>query len=112
MTLETPATAATTATVATVRGPVPVDQLGTTLMHEHVFVLTPDVMNNYGDAWWDEDERVADGSSRAACPARARRHPGADHHDAGRQPPPVLQRRGRRSSGKHRKHRKRGSVTR
>ena len=50
----------TLGTVATVRGPVAVDQLGTTLMHEHVFVLTPDVMNNYGDAWWDEEERVAD----------------------------------------------------
>jgi phosphotriesterase-related protein len=50
----------TLAAVATVRGPVAVGQLGTTLMHEHVFVLTPDVMNNYGDAWWDEEERVAD----------------------------------------------------
>jgi phosphotriesterase-related protein len=47
-------------TVATVRGPVAVDQLGTTLMHEHVFVLTPEVMQNYGDEWWDEDVRVAD----------------------------------------------------
>ena len=33
--------------VETVRGPVPVDELGVTLMHEHVFVLTPDVMRNY-----------------------------------------------------------------
>jgi phosphotriesterase-related protein len=47
-------------TVETVRGPVDVDQLGRTLMHEHVFILTPDVMNNYGDGWWDEDERVTD----------------------------------------------------
>ncbi|MFC7343978.1 phosphotriesterase family protein [Saccharopolyspora griseoalba] len=46
--------------VQTVRGPVDVGQLGTTLMHEHVFVLTPDVMQNYGDQWWDEEERVAD----------------------------------------------------
>ncbi|GAB2736468.1 phosphotriesterase [Salinifilum aidingensis] len=46
--------------VETVRGPVDVDELGVTLMHEHVFVLTPDVMQNYGDEWWDEEERVAD----------------------------------------------------
>ncbi len=46
--------------VETVRGPVPVDELGVTLMHEHVFVLTPDVMRNYGDGYWDEEERVTD----------------------------------------------------
>ena len=48
------------AAVETVRGPVDVDRLGVTLMHEHVFVLTADVMQNYGDQWWDEEERVAD----------------------------------------------------
>lgn len=32
---------ATAATVPTVRGPVEVDRLGTTLMHEHVFVHIP-----------------------------------------------------------------------
>jgi phosphotriesterase-related protein len=47
-------------TVETVRGPVALDSLGVTLMHEHVFVLTPDVMQNYGHEWWDEEERVAD----------------------------------------------------
>ena len=46
--------------VDTVRGAVGLDELGTTLMHEHVFVLTPDVMNNYGHEWWDEDERITD----------------------------------------------------
>jgi phosphotriesterase-related protein len=46
--------------VETVRGPVDVDDLGTTLMHEHVFVLSPDVMQNYGDEYWDEEVRVAD----------------------------------------------------
>src|SRR5271169_473744 len=31
---------------------------GTTLMHEHVFVLTPDVMQNYEhEWWWDEQDR-------------------------------------------------------
>lgn len=48
------------AAVDTVLGQVDVDQLGTTLMHEHVFVLTPDVMQNYGHEWWDEQERVTD----------------------------------------------------
>lgn len=48
------------AAVETVLGPVELDHLGVTLMHEHVFVLTPDVMQNYGDEWWDEDVRVAD----------------------------------------------------
>jgi phosphotriesterase-related protein len=29
-------------------------------MHEHIFVLTPDVQQNYPDEWGDEDTRVAD----------------------------------------------------
>ena len=45
--------------VETVRGAMAVDGLGTTLMHEHVFVLTPDVMQNYGHEW-DEQDQVAD----------------------------------------------------
>jgi phosphotriesterase-related protein len=46
--------------VETVRGPVETQDLGTTLMHEHVFVLTPDILANYGDEYWDEELRVAD----------------------------------------------------
>src|SRR3954470_18759136 len=35
--------------------------MGPTLMHEHVFVLSTEHVQNYGDGdWWDEDERVAD----------------------------------------------------
>jgi phosphotriesterase-related protein len=49
--------------VATVRGPVDSTDLGTTLMHEHVFVLTSDVQRNYPDGW-DEQERVADAVAR------------------------------------------------
>lgn len=45
--------------VSTVRGQVDTSQLGPTLMHEHVFVLTPDLLQNYPDPW-DEEERVAD----------------------------------------------------
>jgi phosphotriesterase-related protein len=48
------------AAVETVLGAVELEHLGVTLMHEHVFVVTPDVMQNYGDEWWDEDVRVAD----------------------------------------------------
>lgn len=47
-------------TVQTVRGPIDVAELGVTLMHEHVFITSPDVMTNYGDLWWDEEERVRD----------------------------------------------------
>lgn len=46
--------------VQTVRGPVDTAELGETLMHEHVFVLTPDVQQNYPEEWGSEDERVAD----------------------------------------------------
>lgn len=47
--------------VETVKGPVEVDALGPTLMHEHVFVLSTEHAQNYGDGdWWDEDVRVAD----------------------------------------------------
>lgn len=46
--------------VETVRGPVEVAELGRTYMHEHVFVLSADVQQNYPGEWGDEDERVAD----------------------------------------------------
>jgi len=48
-------------TVETVRGPIDTADLGPTLMHEHVFVLSTEHLQNYGENdWWDEDERVAD----------------------------------------------------
>ncbi len=47
-------------TVETVRGPVDTAELGRTYMHEHVFVLDPDVQQNYPGEWGSEDERVAD----------------------------------------------------
>ncbi|MGN6160981.1 MAG: phosphotriesterase family protein [Marmoricola sp.] len=45
-------------TIQTVRGPVDSTDLGTTLMHEHVFVLTPDVQQNFPEEWGDEETRV------------------------------------------------------
>ena len=50
-------------TVETVRGQVETSNLGTTLMHEHVFVLTPDMLANY-PAGWDEEFRVDDAVTR------------------------------------------------
>jgi phosphotriesterase-related protein len=52
------------ATVETVRGPVDVTQLGVTLMHEHIFLLQQESLQNFGafwgERWWDEETRVAD----------------------------------------------------
>jgi len=52
------------ASVETVRGPVDVELLGPTLMHEHIFVLDPEALQNYGSAfgprYWDEEARVGD----------------------------------------------------
>jgi len=50
--------------VHTVRGPIDTAELGRTYMHEHVFVLTPDVQQNYPDEWGDEDARVADAAAK------------------------------------------------
>jgi phosphotriesterase-related protein len=52
-------------TVETVRGPVALADLGPTLMHEHVFVLDPEALQNSSTMWggatyWDEDAGVAD----------------------------------------------------
>src|SRR5260370_7968780 len=49
--------------VETARGPVDVARLGTTFMHEHVFVLNEEVRQNY-PADWDEEERVADAAAK------------------------------------------------
>ena len=48
------------AVVESVRGPVDLGSLGQTLMHEHVFVLSTEHVQNYGSTWWDEEARVAD----------------------------------------------------
>ncbi|HET6817999.1 MAG TPA: phosphotriesterase-related protein [Mycobacteriales bacterium] len=44
--------------IATAGGTIDSAELGRTLMHEHVFVLTPDVQQNHDE--WDEDVRVTD----------------------------------------------------
>src|SRR6516165_10914707 len=50
--------------VATVRGPVEVADLGPTYMHEHIFVLTADVQQNYPSEWGGEDGRIADAATK------------------------------------------------
>jgi phosphotriesterase-related protein len=49
--------------VATVRGDVVPEALGTTLMHEHVFVLNPEIAANFPTEW-DEEAGVADAIRR------------------------------------------------
>jgi phosphotriesterase-related protein len=51
--------------VETVRGPVDPGALGVTLPHEHIFIMRPEALQNFGHVWgsapyWDEDVRVAD----------------------------------------------------
>lgn len=45
-------------TVPTVTGSIPVEQLGRTLAHEHVFVVGEEFRQNY-QADWDEEEKIA-----------------------------------------------------
>ncbi len=54
------------AQVETARGPIDVTGLGTTLMHEHVFVLNEEIRLNYpGD--WDEEARIADAAAKLSA---------------------------------------------
>ena len=55
------------ATVATVRGPVDTADLGRTYMHEHVFVLTPDVQQNFPEEWGDEQARQDDAVAKLSA---------------------------------------------
>lgn len=47
-------------TLETVTGPIDVGSLGTVLMHEHIFVLSPEIQETYpGANGWDEDAGIA-----------------------------------------------------
>jgi len=48
----------------TVRGGIDTTDLGVTLMHEHVFVMTTEVVQNYPEAWGDGARREADAIAR------------------------------------------------
>ena len=48
----------------TARGEIAITDLGVTLMHEHVFVLSPEIHANYPEVWGDENKRQADAVTR------------------------------------------------
>ena len=48
----------------TARGSIDTADLGVTLMHEHVFVLSPEIIDNYPDVWGDEAKRELDAIAR------------------------------------------------
>ncbi|HTS31895.1 MAG TPA: hypothetical protein VMH81_38760 [Bryobacteraceae bacterium] len=50
--------------IETVRGEVDASRLGVTLMHEHIFVLDPEISSNYPEDWGDEHARVAGAIAR------------------------------------------------
>ena len=52
------------AKVETARGSIESSQLGVTLMHEHVFVLSTEIMQNFPATWGDEETRVANAITR------------------------------------------------
>ena len=48
----------------TARGPIDTAQLGVTLMHEHIFILSTEIMQNYPEAWGDEERRIDEAVAR------------------------------------------------
>jgi phosphotriesterase-related protein len=48
----------------TVRGAIDTGGLGVTLMHEHVFIMSPEITDNYPEAWGQEAKREADAITR------------------------------------------------
>src|SRR5262245_18455117 len=52
------------AQVNTVRGAINTEQLGETLMQEHIFVLYAKINQNYPEIWGEEEKRVTDAITR------------------------------------------------
>ena len=50
--------------VQTARGPLDTARLGRTLMHEHVFIISTEIAQNYPEDWGDEDARLTDAVAR------------------------------------------------
>ena len=50
--------------VETAKGSVVSTSLGRVLMHEHVFVISTEIQNNYPDEWGDEETRISDAADR------------------------------------------------
>lgn len=52
------------AKIQTALGSIDSTSLGVTLMHEHIFFLSTEIMQNYPENWGDEEKRVADAIHR------------------------------------------------
>jgi phosphotriesterase-related protein len=52
------------AKIPTANGAVDSSELGVTLMHEHVFVLDTEILQNYPEEWGDEEKRISDAVTR------------------------------------------------
>jgi phosphotriesterase-related protein len=52
------------AQVQTARGAIDSSQIGTTLMHEHVFVLDTEILQNYPEEWGAESNRIEEAITR------------------------------------------------
>lgn len=50
--------------IHTARGALDTADLGVTLMHEHVFIMSTEVIENHPQGWGDEDRRIADAIDR------------------------------------------------
>jgi phosphotriesterase-related protein len=50
--------------INTVKGAIETGKLGQTLMHEHIFVLSAEINQNYPEVWGDEEKRVSDAITR------------------------------------------------
>jgi phosphotriesterase-related protein len=50
--------------VATARGPIDTAALGRVLMHEHVFIISPEMRDNVPEDWGDDETRLADAQRR------------------------------------------------
>jgi phosphotriesterase-related protein len=51
-------------TVASAKGPIESSSLGRVLMHEHVFIISPEMQHNVPEDWGDEEMRLADATQR------------------------------------------------
>lgn len=69
-----PGGVASSRSIQTVRGLVPASDLGTTLMHEHIFIVDAEMRRNYPLPWWNEETEV----SRAEAQLRFAKAAGVD----------------------------------
>src|SRR3982750_816329 len=58
-------------TIETATGPVDSAELGRVLMHEHVFIISPEMKDNVPEDWGSDDERLAHPARRLNGPKAA-----------------------------------------